>query len=274
MSYGKYLQKTMHKYFVVAQNTWNEIMTYRLSFLMWRIRTVLQLLTVYFLWVTLVPSGQMLFGYSHIQMLTYVVGTSVISAIVFSTRTHEIGENINSGNLSGMLLKPVSYFGYWFSRDIGDKLVNVVCSVGEIIIIFLLLRPSLFFQIDPLLLFYTILSVIIAIILYFIIGSLLGMIGFWSPEVWAPRFIFFILIQFFSGSFFPIDIFPKPLFEAFSLLPFPYLLFFPLKIYLGQLSNPEIMQGLTVEIFWIGILSYACFFVWKKGLRIYTAYGN
>ena len=108
----------MHKYFVVASNTWNEILTYRLSFFMWRLRTLLQLLTVYFLWVALIPHGQSLFAYSHTQMLTYVIGTSVISAIVFSTRTHEIGENINSGSLSSMLLKPMSYFGYWLSRDI------------------------------------------------------------------------------------------------------------------------------------------------------------
>ena len=241
---------------------------------MWRLRTLLQLLTVYFLWVALIPSGQSLFGYSHTQMLTYVIGTSVISAIVFSTRTHEIGENINSGNLSSMLLKPMSYFGYWLSRDIGDKIMNLVFSVGELCAFFVLIRPPLFFQSDLYLLFYAVLAIILAIVLQFVIGCILGLIGFWSPEVWAPRFIFFILIQFFSGSFFPLDVFPKPLYDLFALLPFPYLLFFPLKIYLGKLSFAEIINGAIVEILWIGILSYFCFFVWKKGLRIYTAYGN
>ncbi len=264
----------MHKYFIVIQNTWNEILTYRLSFFMWRVRTVLQFLTVYFLWISLIPSGQTLFGYSNTYILTYVMGTSLMSAIVFSTRTHEIGENINSGNLSGMLIKPISYFGYWFSRDIGDKMMNIVCSIVEVFILFMVFRPPLFLQSDVRFLFYTVLFILLAVILYFIIGVLLGMIGFWSPEVWAPRFIFFILVQFFSGSFFPLDVFPKPLFDAFVLLPFPYLLFFPLKVYLGQVSSLEIMRGITIEIFWIIILSYICLFVWRKGLRIYTAYGN
>lgn len=273
MLFEEYLQK-MHKYFVVVKNSWSEILTYRLSFFLWRMRTVLQFLTVYFLWTALIPSGQNLFGYTHIHILTYVVGASFMSAIIFSTRTQEIGENINSGNLSSMLLRPMSYFGYWFSRDIGDKLMNIVCSVGELCVLFVLLRPPLFLQTNPSFLFYTALSVLLAIILYFLIGILLGMIGFWSPEVWAPRFIFFILIQFFSGSLFPLDVLPKPLFDFFQFLPFSYLLFFPLKIYLGQVSFPEIVDAVTIEIVWVGVLWYICYFVWKKGLRVYTAYGN
>ncbi len=264
----------MHKYFVVIKNSWSEILTYRVSFFLWRMRTVLQFLTVYFLWTSLIPAGQILFGYSNSHILTYVVGTSFISAIVFSTRTQEIGENINSGNLSSMLLRPMSYFGYWFSRDIGDKLMNISCSVMELLILYVLLRPPLFLQDNLLLLFYTVLSILLAIVLYFLIGSLLGMIGFWSPEVWAPRFIFFILVQFFSGSLFPLDVLPKPLFNFFELSPFPYLLFFPLKIYLGQVSIPEIAHAATIEMVWVGILWYLCFLVWEKGLRVYTAYGN
>lgn len=264
----------MNKYFSVTKNTWNEILTYRISFVLWRLRTIFQLLTIYFLWFSLIPQGQMLFGYSQVLMLTYVVGTAVLSAIVFSTRTYEIGENINSGNLSAMLTKPMNYFGYWFSRDIGDKFINVAFSTLEIFILFFVLRPPLFVQTNPKYILLTVIAVMLAILLHFLIGFLLGMIGFWSPEVWAPRFIFFILVQFFSGALFPLDVFPKPIFTAFQLLPFSYLLFFPLKIYLGQLSLVEIMQGTAVTVIWIFILWWAVVVIWKKGLRLYTAYGN
>ncbi|MBI2431117.1 MAG: ABC-2 family transporter protein [Candidatus Levybacteria bacterium] len=264
----------MSKYSSIIINTWNEILTYRLSFVMWRLRTIFQLLTIYFLWHSLIPKSQTLFGYSQSVMLTYIVGTAVLSAIVFSTRTHEIGENINSGNLSSFLTKPISYFGYWFCRDIGDKLMNISFSIIELFILFFILRPSLFIQTNIEYLLFFLIAIVFGVLLYFLIGAMLGMIGFWSPEVWAPRFIFFILVQFFSGALFPLDIFPKPIFALFQFLPFPYLLFFPLKIYLGQISFAEIAQGLTVTMVWIFVLWHGVALVWQKGLRMYTAYGN
>ncbi|QQG40960.1 MAG: ABC-2 family transporter protein [Candidatus Levyibacteriota bacterium] len=264
----------MRKYFLVITNTWNEILTYRLSFILWRLRTVLQLLTIYFLWSSLIPHQKTLFGYSQSLMLTYVIGTSFISSIVLSTRTHEIGENINSGNLSAFLARPIGYFGYWFARDMGDKLGNITFSLIELAFLFFLINPPLFFQTDVIYLLFFITTIFLGIILHFCIGSLLGMIGFWSPEVWAPRFIFFILIGFFAGSLFPLDIFPKPIFNLLQFMPFSYLLFFPLKIYLGQLSVPQIMQGISISLVWIIFLSGCLYFVWRKGLKMYTAYGN
>ncbi len=83
----------MKKYLQVITSTFDEIATYRFNFAMWRLRTVLQLLTIYFLWLTVTPENGELFGYSRQLILTYVLGAALISSIVISTRTQEIGEN-------------------------------------------------------------------------------------------------------------------------------------------------------------------------------------
>lgn len=261
-------------YWQVAKNTWDEMVTYRVNFLIWRLRTVLQVLTVYYLWLVLIPPGSDFLGYSQTQMLTYVLGTTLISSIVFSTRTHEIGDNINSGDLSIFLIRPVDYFLYWFVRDIADKGFNLMFAFAELVILFFLLKPPFFIQTNPLTILFFLVAVFLATLLYFYIGSLLGLIGFWSPEVWAPRFILFILLNFFAGSLFPLDILPKTIYDAFSFLPFPYLLYFPLKIYLGQLSLNAIFFGFSVSFIWIFFLYGFMRFVWQKGLRIYTAVGR
>lgn len=264
----------MEKYLLVIRNTWDEMVTYRLNFTMWRVRTVLQLLTTYFLWSVLIPQNGQLFGYTHSQMLTYVLGTAFVSAIVFSTRTQEIGDNINSGDLSIFLIRPINYFGYWFARDIGDKAMNITFSVVELSLLYLLLRPPVFIQTGLISIFLTIVSVFLALILQFITGCLLGMIGFFSPEVWAPRFIYFTVLTFLAGSLFPLDILPHSMKIIMELLPFPYLLYFPLKIYLGQLSILEIIRGISVILFWNGTLGMFLFAFWKRGLKEYSAVGR
>lgn len=264
----------MNKYFLVAKNTWDEVFTYRLNFVMWRIRVVLQLLTVYFLWFALIPPGKELFGYSQTLMLTYILGTFILTAVILSSRTQEIGENINSGNLSIFLIRPINYFLYWFAKDLGDKGMNIVFSIAEILILFTLLAPPFFVQTDTVYLLLTIFTVFLALLLNFFIGSLLGLIGFWSSEVWAPRFIFYILVSFFAGGLFPLDILPKSLFDVSLLLPFSYMLYFPLKIYLGQLSNSAIYSGILISFIWIILLYVLLKIVWSRGLKAYTAQGR
>lgn len=264
----------MIKYLLVARNTWDETLAYRLNFVMWRVRVVLQILTMYFLWSALLLPGQAILGYTRNLMLTYILGASIINSLVISSRSYEVGQEINSGNLSNFLLRPINYFLFWFARDLGDKAMNLVFSVIELAILFLILRPPFFIQSDPALILLAFVSAFLAMILYFFLSFLLGLIGFWSAEVWAPRFVFITVLTFFSGGLFPLDILPKPLFLFFELLPFPYLLFFPLKIYLGQMPLGDIGRGLLVSAIWTGILWIVVKFVWAKGLRVYGAYGR
>ena len=264
----------MKKYFLIAKIAWDEMLIYRTSFIMWRVRIILQLLTMYFLWLAILSSDRLLLGYTQSGMLTYILGTSLVTSIVLSSRSYAVGEEINSGNLLNFLIRPINYFTYWFSKDIGDKTLNIIFSIFELIILFFILHPPLFFQTKIIYLILFLFSISIALVNYFFFNILLGLVGFWSPEVWAPRFIFITLLSFFAGGLFPLDILPKSIFHILQLLPFTYFLYFPLKIYLGSLSVNEILFGLFISSAWTFILYSIVRFIWSKGLKVYTAYGR
>ena len=264
----------MNKYLMIAKNTWNEILTYRLNFVIWRIRVVLQLLTIYFIWHSVLPKDATLQSYNQSQILTYILGTSIIGSLVLASRSYSVGDEIDKGDLSNFLIKPINYFFYHFARDIADKAMNLTLATIELSIIFTLLKPPLFVQTQLDYLVFTILAVVLALIMYFFINFLIGLIGFWSSETWGPRFLFFMVIGFVSGGLFPLDLLPQSVFSMMKLLPFTYLFYFPLKIYLGQLSAGEIFFGLSITIFWISALFLIVKLVWLKGLKIYTAQGR
>lgn len=266
--------ESMKKYYIVARNTWDEVFAYRASFIMWRVRSIIQVLTIYFLWLVVIPPGEELMGYTQPLIATYILGTLLLESIVLASRSYIVGSEINSGNLSSFLLRPINYFLFWFSKDLGDKLMNILFSVAELSIIFLILRPPFILQTDFFYLSFFIIASCLSVLNYFFINFLLGLIGFWSPEVWAPRFIFITLLGFFAGSLFPLDILPAPVFAVVKLLPFAYLMYFPIKIYLGQLPLSEIILGIFISAFWVGVIYLTVKIVWQKGLRGYTAYGN
>jgi ABC-2 type transport system permease protein len=152
--------------------------------------------------------------------------------------------------------------------------MNFFCAIFEIAILYVILKPSIYWQTNNILLLYTMLAVFLATLLFFLFGLLLGAVGFWSAEVWGPRFIFGIAIAILSGQMFPMDMLPKPLFIATQFLPFTYLIYFPVKIYLGQLPFSQILFGLSVATFWVGCLYFIVRFVWQKGLLQYSAQGR
>lgn len=264
----------LSKYFVVFKNTWAEALNYRLNFTVWRLRMVLHLLTIYFLWLSVFPQNAIIGGYDQKMMLTYILGTSLVGALVFATRTLEVGDNINNGDLSNFLIKPINYLIYFFFKDLGDKAMNVGFSIIELTVIFVLLKPPFFLQTSPYYLVVFFIAIVISLTMYFLLSFLIGLIGFWSPETWGPRFIFFTLLTFLSGDLFPLDIMPQPLFSIAKILPFTYMLYFPIKIYLGNIDNQQILEGFLISIIWLIVIYMFTMFVWKKGLKLYTALGR
>jgi len=264
----------MSKYLQIIRNTFEEYFVYRVNFLMWRVRNILGLLTGYFLIKAIFTEGRVIYGYDFERILTYIFTVSILRAIIFSSRTVDLAGVINSGDLTNYLIKPVSTLKVWFTRDIADKILNIGFCLLEVGLIIYLLKPPFFIQTNPLQILAFIASAFWAILLYFFISFLIALIGFWTPEVWAPRFIFSILLNFFSGGVVPLDVLSPSIYKLFQLTPFPYLLFNPVNIYLGRTSLLGIFAPLAVVVFWIAIFYLIVQFIWQKGLRIYSAEGR
>ena len=266
----------MKKYLQVLKITLQQEFAYRLNFIMWRVRNVMQVVLMFFLWSSVFsdPTKQF-FGYDRTKILTYVFGILVIKAIVFSSRTIELSGIISDGTLGIYLLKPINFFKYWFTADIASKILNLSFSLIETTILFIILKPEIYFQSNPTYLFLFLLSLTIAVLLFFVTIFLINMFSFWAPEVgWALPFLFIVIVgDFLSGSVFPLDIFPRTFQNVFYSLPFPYLVFFPLQVYLGKISIPTAINGIVISLGWLIIFGVLVKYVWGKGLKKFSAEG-
>ncbi len=264
----------MKKYWMVSKNTWDEALVYRLNLILWRVRVVIRFLITYFLWSSIYTGDQQFFGYTRETMLTYVLMVYLVSNFVFATRTQDIGDDINEGKLTNYLLRPANYFAILAWRDVSDKLLNFGFTVVEFLLLFFLLHPPIFHQQNFLLIGLTAFAFVGAVMVYFSISVLLGFLGFWTSEIWASRFIFIIFLDFLAGNFFPIDILPPTIAKILLLTPFPYMFYFPVKIYLGQLDFAQMLQGFLVLAVWLIFLMKLMSVIWQKGLQVYSAEGR
>jgi len=246
---------------------------YRFNFLLWRFRNVITLLIKYYLWTAVYGSHSMLFGYSQTHMLTYIMLSTVISSFVLATRTADVAGEILQGKIIDYVLRPLDFFTYQITRDVADKLINISLQVIEIAIVIALVKPVLFVQTNPQALLLTFVFLVLGTIIAFFVNLLIAFLGFWTHEVWAPRFVFTMLVLVFSGSYFPLDIIPRNVYVLFFLTPFPYLYFIPTRAYLGM-PPQDIAFTLLGAVGWSFLSFYLARKVWQKGLREFSFFGR
>ncbi|RLC32669.1 hypothetical protein DRH13_01405 [Candidatus Woesebacteria bacterium] len=267
----------MKKYLSIFKISFAQEFAYRVNFIMWRVRNVLQILLVFFLWSAVFTNPQTeLFGYNRDKILTYVFGIFILRALVLSSRAVDIAGEIARGELTNYLLKPINYIKYWFTRDISSKALNLSFATVEIVILYFFLRPTFFIQTDPLQIFLFLVAVVFAVVMFFGLLVLVNFVTFWLPEGgWASQFLIIVIFtEFLSGAVFPIDILPEAIQNVLYALPFPYLMFFPLQVYLGKLSMTATLQSLLISGIWMMFMIVVINQVWARGIKKYSAVGR
>ena len=267
----------MNKYLQIFKISFQQEFVYRVNFIMWRVRNVFQIFLIFFLWDAIFSDPQrVVFGYDRSKILTYVFGILVIKALVLSARAVDVAGDISRGDIMNYLLKPINYFKFWFTRDLSSKALNVIFASLEFTLLFLLIRPPLFIQTNPLILLGFLVCLAFAIFIFFTLLFITSAVPFWAPELgWGSHFLVtVIIIEFLSGSLFPIDILPLAIQKVLLLSPFPYLIFFPIQVYLGKVSGGNLIGGIAISLFWAIALWLVMNFIWKKGLKAFQAYGR
>ncbi len=209
----------MKKYLQIAKNTLGEYFIYRVNFIFWRLQTLISFVTFFYLW-SAISSGKSSLGVYNIpQIYSYFVIGYLIRALVFSTRTADIGGDIQSGQLSSLLLKPISPIKYYLSRDIIDKIFNLSFLSVELFLVFMFFRPDVVYPTIQNLTYFTV-SVFFAIVIFFFYSLSVSFITFWSDHAWSSRFLFgVVFINLFSGQYLPLDFLPKNILSILNFTP-------------------------------------------------------
>lgn len=260
------------KYFTIYKISFATQLTYRLNFFLGRVRNIIILLVLYTLYTTLTKNTAFA-GYTQEQFITYIFLLHILRNFIFGTQSRLPAVEINDGTFSTYLTKPIKHPFYTYVRELSERVVLVTTSLLELFILWLILRPNLIWQTDTILLFWFFLSVILAHFLYVIFSYLVSMIAFWSREAMGPRFLFEWLLEMASGAYFPLSILPQAVGTFLQFLPFMYMLYVPIQIYLGKIAIENIFETILLQSAWILLLTIITTLVWKKGLKKYNSEG-
>jgi len=113
------------------------------------------------------------------------------------------------------------------------------------------------------------------------------MLAFWLLEISTFIFILFAFEYIASGHLFPLDLLPSAfvhagvspamaqgLYDFLMLTPFPYQLYFPVSVYMGKITGPALWSGLLTQLVWVMLAYSFARFMWRRGVRRYSAFGG
>jgi len=267
------MHQQWQKYWQLFLVTWQNGLAYPISVLFWRLRQFLSTFMSLTIWTVVFTGQQQAFGYQQSQMITYIFLTGILQGIIIATILSSLSDDIYSGKISYQLIQPINVLAFLGVQDLSDKIRNIGFTLFESIILFLIFRPVLVLPALPILLIF-LLTALLGALLMFLIMLLFGTIGFWSPETWGPRFLFYMFLDFTAGKLFPLSIFPQWLQNVLFYTPFPYLSYAQTQIFLGRFVGEDITKTVFNLFLWVIVLGVLFHFVWNKGLKEYGALGH
>ena len=264
----------MKKYLVAYSISLQETLQRRSTLIMDRVGGFAVVLSLYSFWNALLGGKPSFMGYTRSEMLTYVLVINVLRSLVFTGRGWQLVQEISSGKISSYLVRPISYHAYSLSLDLAQKTVHVAAAFLEVAVLALFIRGGLFLPARPATWLLFGLSAGLASLIFFFMEFLVSSLAFWTSESGGPLFCFELFLQFAAGAFFPLDVLPEALRRLLSATPFPYLVYFPARIFLEKVSFAEAARVLSIETAWLAAFVAAALSAWRVGVRSYAAEGG
>lgn len=231
---------------------------------------------IMFLWVSVYKSsdGGSIGDYTFREMITYLIGTGLISSsVLLISQGDQIDNDINRGFLSNYLLKPVNVNLFWLTRDIARKVLTTIMGLASFGIIIFVGGKYLLALASFVVLLIVLSAIILGALMHFIFFYLTSVIAFWMGRTWGFRFVVRIIMEIATGVIIPLSLLPGIWKNFFEFLPFRFIAYFPMQIYLGKINTSEILAGFVQELIWLIVLSVFGLYLWRKGIRHYTASG-
>lgn len=178
-------------------------------------------------------------------------------------------EEIESGSLNSLLVRPMSFFEYYLSQLMGYKIVTTLISLLVPILVGYLFSLPVNVSRLPLAFALIIYYVLFIYLLSFIVST----IAFHLTKIHSMTVAKNLALWLFSGELVPLDLIPKPYQEIFINLPFASAVYLPVGYITGRLDQAALLHGFQSTTLGLVVGGAVAFGLWKWGLRKYVGTG-
>ena len=254
------------------KTTFATMVQYRASLFIWMIDHALQPLVYLVVWSVVAESGGGSAGdYTAAGFAAYFIVLMLVENTSYTWVMFEYDYRIREGLLSPALLRPVHPIHADIAENLSSKAITLPFMMVVAAVLAAVFRPAMSPQLWVLP--AAIPALILAFLLRFFCEWALAQVAFWTTRVSAINQSYFVLMLFLSGQVAPISLFPPVLQVIANILPFHWMLGFPVELLLGRLTPAEALVGIGAQAAWVMIAFLLMRLIWRAGIRRYSAVG-
>ncbi|WP_337874240.1 ABC-2 family transporter protein [Exiguobacterium sp.] len=262
----------LQKYVALAASQIKVDMAYTAWYWASMFSVTMRLFILYFFWQAVYENKTDVSGISLSMMLTYAVLATMLDQFRGGAG-RELAHLIKHGGVAVELLRPYHLLDKLLAQDIGTKTSTFFRSTLPLLVI-----AMLFIGVDPPTslesVFAFSISVVLAILLATLIDLLVGVLSFYTVNVWGLSVLQEAVITIMSGAIIPLTLFPD-WFQTISLyLPFASLVYVPVAIYTGDIQASDIWPSILIQLAWVGAFFLFVRLLFAYAVRKVTVFGG
>ena len=245
---------------------------YRIQSLLWMLFAIIRPVIFLAAWVAVaVAQGGDIGGYHVGDFAAYYVCLTFVSQLTMAWNSHEFEWEVNQGRLSAKLLRPLHPLHYSVVDNLVFKL-NTLPVLG-VILILISISFGAIYHTQPIHIVLFLPSVLLAAALLFMFNWVIATLAFWATRMRTANTLFQRASFVFAGQIAPIALVPGWLQVMSYALPFWYMMGAPTEILRGSVTVEQALLIMAGQAVWLGITLVAFAWIWKRGVRAYSAVG-
>lgn len=250
-------------YITFAMKSFMQRFTYRANAYFYIISSILRLSILASFWAALLGNGKVVKGTTYEDMIAFVLINMVVLAMTRSNIGNKLAQRFEEGTIAIDFIRPISMKYYLIAEQLGENMYSTVfhiipvCLVGALFLQFQL--PSELWQVNMFAL-----TLFLGMILIYILNYLIGLMVFWLKTSFYTNWLLNALLELFAGSVVPLWFYPTVLYNVAMLLPFRFISFEPISIYLGRTAWTDSWVVVFYQVLWISVLLLVERIVWRQ----------
>ncbi len=262
----------MHAYRAYIKLALLKQIHYQAELLIWLIGRVLEPVLYLVVWSTVASAnGGSVDTFTAGDFAAYFIAEMLVNYATYTAVMWEYEYRVRNGALSAMLLLPLHPIHADLAETLANKLLNLLVILPTAVLLVLTFKPALHLNLWTMFTFAP--ALLLAFALRFLMEWTLAMAAFWTTRVSAINAMYFAVMLFLSGQMTPLALLPVPIQTLATLLPFRWVIAFPIELFLGRLTPHEAGVGIAVQVVWLLCMLVLLMGVWHLGIRRYSAVG-
>jgi ABC-2 type transport system permease protein len=249
----------------------SEVVAYRAEFLVWILTTNMPLVMLA-IWHAVAAEGPV-GRFDQREFVAYYLGVLAVRLITSTWVVWQMSMEIRDGTLSAKLLRPIHPLYAYAAEHLAAVPMRALI-VSPIVAVLVWKAGDRLPLHDPVLMGVFAASLLGAWLLIFFMMVLMGALAFFVESALGVFELWLAVHAIFSGYLVPLESLPSWMGRLARVLPFRFMLGFPVETLVGLLGRGAALRELGAQWAYVAVLAAVALLVWRAGVRRFAAFGG